>query len=139
MWANEPEMARKWEDEEEDDEKNEGKKTMRLTHSELRHLIRESFIDYLRKYGKHSALNLGQVARHVRHPIDLPGSEGKLDALKQRARYAANDAYYAAIPPDTHHTQEEIDELDDYSFMELLRMGCDPDYADEIFNAEEKS
>jgi hypothetical protein len=111
---------------------------MKLTRRQLRHLIHESVIDYLRKYGKHSALNLGQVARHMRHPVDLPGAEGKLDALKQRARYAANDAYYAAIPPDTHHTQEEIDELDDYSFRELLRMGYDPDYADEMFGADEK-
>ena len=107
---------------------------MKITHSHLRQLIRESLADYLRKYGKHSALNLGQVARHVRHPVDLPGSEGKLDALKQRARYAASDAYYAAIPPDTHHTQEEIDELDKYSFSELLKMGYNPDYAAEMFD-----
>jgi hypothetical protein len=111
---------------------------MKLTRRRLRQLIRESVVDYLRKYGKHSALNLGQVARHMRYPVDLPGSEGKLDALKQRARYAANDAYYATIPPSTHHTQEEIDELDDYTFRELLRMGYDPDYAEEILDKDKQ-
>jgi len=74
----------------------------------------------------------------VRYPVDLPGSEGKLDALKQRARYAANDAYYAAIPPSTHHTQAEIDELDDYSLWELLRMGYDPDYAEEMLDKDKQ-
>ena len=111
---------------------------MKITRKRLKQLIHEGLVDYMRKYGKHSALNIGQVARHVRHPVDLPGAEGKLDALKQRARYAASDAYYAAIPPGTHHTQEEIDELDDYSFSELLRMGYDPDYADEMLDDENK-
>ncbi len=41
MWANEPEMAEKWEDEE--DEKNEGK-TVRVTNSQLRKIVRESLV-----------------------------------------------------------------------------------------------
>lgn len=104
---------------------------MKLTHRQLRTLIREGLMDYIRKYGKHSALNLGQVARHIRYPTDVPGVENKWDALKQRGKWAAEDMYYAVVPPDTHHTQEEIDELDDYSFEELLRMGYDPDYTPE--------
>jgi hypothetical protein len=105
---------------------------MKLSRSQLRSIIRESLKDRLRKYGKHSALNLGQVARHARFPTELPGSEGKLDALKKRAAMAANDLYYAAVPPSTHHTQEEIDELDDYTLQQLLRMGFDPDFADKM-------
>ena len=38
MWANEPEMAEKWEDEE---EKNEGRR-MRVTEHQLRRIIREA-------------------------------------------------------------------------------------------------
>jgi len=41
MWANEPEMARKWADEEENDEKNEGKVSMKITRRQLRRLINE--------------------------------------------------------------------------------------------------
>ena len=44
MWANKPEMAEKWEDEE--DEKNEGK-TMRVTTTQLRQIVRESLIQTL--------------------------------------------------------------------------------------------
>ena len=109
---------------------------MKITKRKLQELIHESLVDYLRKYGKHSALNVGQVARHLRYPTDLPGAEGKWDAFKKRAGYAANDAYYAVIPPDSHHTQEEIDELDQYTFSELIRMGYDPDYADEMLDKE---
>ena len=38
MWANEPEMAEKWEDEE---EKNEGRR-LKITKRQLRRIIRES-------------------------------------------------------------------------------------------------
>ena len=50
---------------------------MKITKRQLRELIHESLVDYLRKYGKHSALNVGQVARHLRYPTDLPGAEDK--------------------------------------------------------------
>ena len=101
---------------------------MNITEAQLRLLIREGLKDRLRKYGKHSALNLGQVARHMRYPTDVPGADSKWGALKQRAEWAANDLYYAAMPPSTHHTQEEIDELDEYTLQQMLRMGYDPDY-----------
>ena len=86
---------------------------------------------YLKDWSKHSMLNFGQVLRHLKHLTDLPDTPRR-EALKQRLGYIANDALYAVLPPQTHHEPAEIAELRKYSYSELLRMGIDPDFADEM-------
>lgn len=86
---------------------------------------------WLRDYAKHSALNLGQVLRHLRYLTDLPDTP-RNKAIKQRLRWIANDLYYTVTPGQWHHTQDELDELSGFTYADLLRMGFDPDFADKI-------
>ena len=86
---------------------------------------------YFTDYAKHSTMNLGQVLRHLRYLTDLPNTP-KREALKKRLKWIANDLYYTIIPPQSHHTQEELDVQDQFSYGELLKMGYDPDYFDEM-------
>lgn len=92
---------------------------------------------YFTDYAKHSTMNLGQVLRHLRYLTDLPNTT-KYEALKQRLRFLANDLYYTIIPPQSHHTQEELDFQNQFSYGELLRMGFDPDFADEMISNARK-
>ena len=101
---------------------------MKITRRQLRSIIRES---YMKDYAKHSALNLGQVLRHLRYITSLPDTP-KLEALKKRLRWMANDLYYTVTPGQWHHTQAELDELSSYSYSDLIRMGFDPDFADKM-------
>ena len=101
---------------------------MKITRRQLRSIIRES---YMKDYAKHSTLNLGQVLRHLRYITSLPDTP-KLEALKKRLRWMANDLYYTVTPGQWHHTQAELDELSSYSYSDLIRMGFDPDFAEEM-------
>jgi hypothetical protein len=91
----------------------------------------EGIAKYIKDYAKHSTLNLGQVLRHLRYLTDLPDTP-RIEAMKQRLRWIANDLYYTVTPGQWHHTQDELDELSQYTYADLLRMGFDPDFADEI-------
>ena len=82
---------------------------------------------YIEDWAKHSTLNFGQILHHLKHLTDLPDTP-RIEALKQRLAYIANDALFAVLPPQTHHTPEQIAELRKYSYLQLLRMGIDPDY-----------
>jgi hypothetical protein len=88
---------------------------------------------YLTDYAKHSTMNLGQVLRHLRYITDLPNTP-KLEAIKKRLRWLVNDIYYTITPGQWHHTQGELDELSQYSYGDLLKMGFDPDFADEMLS-----
>lgn len=68
-------------------------------------------------YAKHSVLNLGQFAQGVRylhsHPdIDPRARRGSARhfvlSVWFRSRRAANDLFFALIPPDWHHTPEQL-------------------------------
>ena len=100
---------------------------MKLIIENWRATIAESYIE---DYTKHSALNIGQVLRHVRYLFDLP-DHTRFEAAKKRAKWIVNDLMYAILPPDTHHTEEEIEELTGFTYAELIKMGYDPDYTPE--------
>jgi len=105
---------------------------MKITRRQLKALIVESYIE---DYAKHSTMNLGQVLRHLRYLTDLPDTP-RLEALKQRLRWIANDLYYTVTPGQWHHTQAELDELSKYTYADLLKMGFDPDFADEMLGED---
>ena len=88
-------------------------------------------------YAKYSTMNLGQALRHLRYITDLPNTP-KLEALKKRLRWMVNDLYYTITPGQWHHTQEELDELSQFSYGDLLRMGFDPDFAEKMLSNASK-
>ena len=92
---------------------------------------------YFTDYAKHATMNLGQVLRHLRYLTDLPDTT-KYEALKQRLRFIANDLYYTVVPPQSHHSQAELDEISRFSYRDLLRMGFDPDFAEEMLSNASK-
>ena len=68
-------------------------------------------------YLNHSALNLGQAARDVRYFFDHPqadkvGKQGSgkhiVSSMVSRIPSLAGNLYYAAIPPQLHHSEEEL-------------------------------
>ena len=70
-----------------------------------------------RAYLQHSALNLGQAARDVRyfyeHPdadkVAKPGTAMHvLSSATSRVPSLASNLYYAALPPQLHHSEEEL-------------------------------
>ena len=67
------------------------------------------------KYIKHTALNLGMVARNLVVPRDKN--------LKVRLKEIFNDLYYAAIPPRTHHTGEDLQSMSDRSAWDWFLCG----------------
>ena len=69
------------------------------------------------EYAKHSVLNLGQFAQGLRyihsHPdIDFRAARGSarhfILSVVFRSRRAANDLFFALIPPHWHHTPEQL-------------------------------
>lgn len=75
---------------------------------------------YWKDYLKHSALNAGQAARDVRyihdHPHAVDASVGGvarhvIESIKKRVPSLANNLKYTAIPPQWHHTPDELLEL----------------------------
>ena len=58
-------------------------------------------MSWFEKYINHTALNAGQAARVIIGPYDK--------SLKERLMELFNNFYYAAIPPWTHHTEEEME------------------------------
>jgi len=70
----------------------------------------EGIAKYIKDYAKHSTLNLGQVLRHLRYLTDLPDTP-RIEAMKQRLRWIANDLYYTVTPGQWHHTQDELGDL----------------------------
>lgn len=75
---------------------------------------------FAKEYATHSALNLGQAARDVRwihnHPdADKMGPEGSARhvaaSITARIPSLASNLYYATLPPQLHHTDEELKDI----------------------------
>jgi hypothetical protein len=83
---------------------------------------------YMGDWAKHSTMNLGQVTRHLRYLTELPGTDSKTEAIKERAKMLMNDLYYTVTPGQMHHTPEEMEDISKHSYKDLFKMGYDPDY-----------
>lgn len=75
---------------------------------------------WFEQYCKHFALNLGQALQGIgyihSHPdIDAIAPRGSLKHLARsmwlRSRRVTNDFFFAILPPDWHHTSEELASL----------------------------
>ncbi len=73
---------------------------------------------FLENYAKHAALNLGQALQGVRyiysHPeVDPEAPKGTAKHLALsvalRSKRVANDLVFAALPPQWHHTEKELE------------------------------
>ena len=80
--------------------------------------------DHLGDYARHSALNLGQATRDVRYFLDHPDADkvapkGTLahavSSAVTRTPSLASNLYYAALPPQLHHSAEELADLKEES------------------------
>lgn len=87
---------------------------------------------FLEDYGKHTALNLGQACQGIRyffsHPdIDTRARRGALSHLclsaRLRMRRVANDLFFAILPPQSHHTPEELSAMKSISVWKWFQYG----------------
>lgn len=83
-------------------------------------------------YARHTALNLGQALQGARylhsHPdVDRVAPRGTVEHLARsvalRSRRVANDLFFAAIPPQWHHTAEELASMEGISLRRWFRYG----------------
>ncbi len=74
----------------------------------------------VKEYATHAALNLGQAARDIRwihnHPdADHVAPEGSAKhvaaSVTTRIPSLASNLYYAILPPQLHHTEEELKDV----------------------------
>jgi len=104
-------------------------------------MYNEDYINegYMGDWAKHSTMNLGQVMRHLRYLTDLPGTDSKTEAIKERAKMLMNDIYYTLTPGQMHHTPEEMEDISKHSYPDLFKMGFDPDYEPETIDEAKKN
>ncbi|WP_413288283.1 hypothetical protein [Bdellovibrio sp. HCB337] len=96
---------------------------------------------FTEEYLKHTALNLGQLARDFRyfyyHPdADKVAKEGSLRhyvySSGRRVKSMGNNLFYSVIPPHWHHTAEDLMTMPAGSMKEWFLHGyapweyCDP-------------
>jgi hypothetical protein len=87
---------------------------------------------FLEDYGKHAALNAGQALQGVRyllsHPdVDARAPRGTLAharlSAQLRLRRIANDLFFAILPPQSHHTPEELSAMRSTSVWRWFQYG----------------
>lgn len=75
----------------------------------------------LRAYLNHAALNSGQAARDIRYFHDHPDADrvaGRgtakhvASSITSRVPSLTSNLYYSALPPQLHHTKEELDSME---------------------------
>jgi hypothetical protein len=87
---------------------------------------------FLEDYGKHAALNFGQALQGARYFLSHPDIDARfrrgtlrhvgMSALL-RSRRVANDLFFAVLPPQWHHTQEELRAMSSISFTRWFQYG----------------
>lgn len=87
---------------------------------------------FLEDYGKHAALNAGQALQGLRyvftHPdVDAHARPGTLPHARRsaqlRLRRIANDLFFAILPPQSHHTPEELRAMRSTSVWKWFQYG----------------
>ena len=87
---------------------------------------------FLEDYGKHAALNFGQALQGVRylftHPdVDVRAPRGTFLhvslSARLRLRRIANDLCFAILPPQSHHTADELSAMRSSSFSNWFQYG----------------
>jgi hypothetical protein len=87
------------------------------------------------EYLRHSALNFGQALQGMRyfysHPkVDTLAKRGTFRhfrlSLGRRAKLILNDLFFAAIPPQWHHSEAELATLHQFSVWTWFEAGFMP-------------
>src|SRR3954468_22613212 len=87
---------------------------------------------WFEQYGKHFALNFGQALQGIRyfysHPdLDRVAPRASVRHVTHsvilRASRVANDLFFALIPPDWHHSAEELAAMRKISFLRWFQYG----------------
>jgi len=93
---------------------------------------RNLLLRFMEDYGKHAALNFGQALQGARylfsHPdVDSRARRGSLAhaglSVRLRLRRIANDLFFAVVPPQSHHTAEELRAMSPVSVSRWFRYG----------------
>jgi hypothetical protein len=88
---------------------------------------------FLGDYFKHTALNAGQAARDARYMFDHPDARPGLSSAMKRLPSLAKNLWYSAIPPQWHHTKEDLKAMGAASAKEWFLHGYNPwDHPDPI-------
>ncbi|MAE81101.1 MAG: hypothetical protein CMB80_00085 [Flammeovirgaceae bacterium] len=97
---------------------------MKLLREYIRKMLLVEKISRTEQYIKHAALNLGMVARNVigffkKHPEekDLP------DSIRRRLAELQNDFKYTVLPPWTHHTDEDLQDMAKHTVWKYFPCG----------------
>lgn len=87
---------------------------------------------FLEDYAKHAALNFGQALQGIRyvfsHPdVDARAARGSFQHATQsaqvRLRRVANDLFFAALPPQWHHSADELLAMRTHSIARWFQYG----------------
>ncbi len=81
---------------------------------------------FFEEYAKHTALNLGQAARDVRYLGNHPQADGVIDSMKHRIPSLLNNLMYAALPPQLHHSADELADLKKAPMQDWFMHGYKP-------------
>ena len=114
---------------------------MKITRNQLREIIREELnspneeniaIGRGEAYIKHAALNLGMVYKNLKNlPVKHPQEDSIVASIKRRLGELQNDLKYTVLPPWTHHTEEELKDLERNTVLKWFECGAmesDEDY-----------
>ena len=77
-------------------------------------------------YWKHAALNFGQAMRDLRYFFDEPNSKNIWTAMIRRTGRFLNNIIFTILPPQFHHSSEELREFDKASAKRWYLHGYKP-------------
>ena len=87
---------------------------------------------FLEDYGKHAVLNFGQAMQGVRYLFSHPDVDARarrgtvahaLLSVGLRSRRVANDLLFAVLPPQSHHSADELKVMRSTSFVRWFQYG----------------
>ena len=144
MWANEPEMAEKWEDEE--DEKNEGK-TVRVTNSQLRKLVRDQLILEQEGGGGEGGASAGEtiadlimkVPKKALIKVLAKGFKNPITSVTLGKFYMSEDSWTGLMKFLQEKLKDEMDKFtDEDAVLEYINDNADKliNFAVEYYNQE---
>jgi len=91
-------------------------------------------------YIKHAALNLGMVYKNLKNMTTKhPQEDSIVASIKRRLGELQNDFKYTVLPPWTHHTEEDLKDLERNSVLKWFECGAmsDEDYKRKCLNESE--
>ena len=89
-------------------------------------------VDFVEHYVKHFALNLGQALQGMRYFSSHPDVDGlsprgsfrhAILSMRIRSKNVVNDLFFALLPPQWHHSQQELRSMSGISTLRWFQYG----------------